>query len=391
MNSVILMAGLLLLCSPMTAQRTWIVDARGGPGVDFTDIPPAVSASAPNDMILVRNAAPATYRFPQRVTRGVWIVGDPLSRPTIAPSGTSVVEDLPAGETFLVANLDVPYGSGLRAMHRCRGSVALWNVSFMSSSLECVDCDSVSIHHTDIQILIDNPRARFERSHVVLSDCIVWSELTLSTSGIGTLRLIDSTLDLTDTLVYGASVRCEYGTNIHPAHAIVGTRSRVWIRGASRIRGGETVYPCQSTLQVDAFACDIPPVVDPTVVISPSSSWSQVYVAELAAVHPGPISPGQTQWVDVTCPTGSVATLLASLPTGVGPLELSIGDLWVHPEQSIVVGSQPVSAIRRATFLIPVPAALPAPLPLIYQVASLDPLGSWQLGNPGVGLAVAPF
>lgn len=43
-----------ILAASVAAQRTWVVDLVAGPGVDFTDIPPAVAAAAPGDRIEIR-------------------------------------------------------------------------------------------------------------------------------------------------------------------------------------------------------------------------------------------------------------------------------------------------------------------------------------------------
>ena len=51
----ILLLGFLFLAPPLASSKTWIVDDDGGPGVDFTDIQPAIDAAAPGDLIVVRN------------------------------------------------------------------------------------------------------------------------------------------------------------------------------------------------------------------------------------------------------------------------------------------------------------------------------------------------
>jgi hypothetical protein len=48
----------LLLTTAMSAQRTWIVGHRGGPGVDFTAIQPAVDASSAGDRVEIRSNGP---------------------------------------------------------------------------------------------------------------------------------------------------------------------------------------------------------------------------------------------------------------------------------------------------------------------------------------------
>jgi hypothetical protein len=45
-----------LLTPVLAAQRTWVVHQAGGAGVDFTDIPPCITAAAPGDRIEVRGS-----------------------------------------------------------------------------------------------------------------------------------------------------------------------------------------------------------------------------------------------------------------------------------------------------------------------------------------------
>lgn len=55
---LIFLLDLALCCTPMPAQRRWIVDRGGGPGVDFQDIPPAMAAANDGDSVLVRFVGP---------------------------------------------------------------------------------------------------------------------------------------------------------------------------------------------------------------------------------------------------------------------------------------------------------------------------------------------
>ena len=64
------------LAAPCAAQRTWLVDSSGGPGVDFTDLPPAVAAASPGDTILLRWGTGAPYGFDLTIRRGIRIIGD---------------------------------------------------------------------------------------------------------------------------------------------------------------------------------------------------------------------------------------------------------------------------------------------------------------------------
>src|SRR5262245_21147749 len=53
-------------------QATWVVNSSGGPGVSFTDIPPAIAAAADGDILLVQ---PGTYSHFMLTGKGLRILG----------------------------------------------------------------------------------------------------------------------------------------------------------------------------------------------------------------------------------------------------------------------------------------------------------------------------
>ena len=58
------------------AQQTWVVDAQGGPGVHFTDLPAAVAAANRGDVVIVRAYAPTTHVYQgASISAGITVVG----------------------------------------------------------------------------------------------------------------------------------------------------------------------------------------------------------------------------------------------------------------------------------------------------------------------------
>lgn len=53
-SSLCALVATTLIAVSLPAQRTWVVDLTPGPGVDFTDIPPAIAAASSGDRIEVR-------------------------------------------------------------------------------------------------------------------------------------------------------------------------------------------------------------------------------------------------------------------------------------------------------------------------------------------------
>lgn len=66
--------GLMLALATSTARAsTWIVDAAGGPGANFTDLPPAIAAAAPADVLIVRAGSYSSFVL----DKGLALVADP--------------------------------------------------------------------------------------------------------------------------------------------------------------------------------------------------------------------------------------------------------------------------------------------------------------------------
>ncbi|MCI0586735.1 MAG: hypothetical protein L0323_07845 [Planctomycetes bacterium] len=87
-------------------QTTWVVDDNGGPGVDFTDLPPAIAAAADGDVLLVQ---PGTYSHFTLTGKGLRILGSGASGPNTA-FVTDANPGLGMGRTTVNA---VPTGSVL--------------------------------------------------------------------------------------------------------------------------------------------------------------------------------------------------------------------------------------------------------------------------------------
>jgi hypothetical protein len=143
-----------------SAQTTWVVDDDPGPGVDFTDLPPAVAAAGIWDTIVVRDGLYSSTV----VDRGVRIVGEGASASWILWDLT--VRDVPAGQLVVIAglrisdDLDVERCDGLVVLEDVRADdvdvdasfdvrmhrVTAWNPGlgdanrFVGSRVEAVDC-----------------------------------------------------------------------------------------------------------------------------------------------------------------------------------------------------------------------------------------------------------
>jgi hypothetical protein len=124
----------LTAAAPCVGQsRSWLVDAAGGAGVDFVDLPPAVAAAASGDVIFVRAGDYSGFT----TSKGLRILALPATSaplaPTVRAAATSAlhtigVVNLPQSETFAMVGVGVeaPTGTGAAmSVINCSGIVHL--------------------------------------------------------------------------------------------------------------------------------------------------------------------------------------------------------------------------------------------------------------------------
>jgi len=109
--SLVRTLAVLLFASPAFATD-WIVDDDGGSGVDFTDLPAALTAASHADVIHVR---PGIYTG-FSTSKGVRIIAEPGAAVNLS---FIRVENLPASRTFAVSGLAM----GTLQLLRCAGEV----------------------------------------------------------------------------------------------------------------------------------------------------------------------------------------------------------------------------------------------------------------------------
>jgi len=134
----------MLISLALAFQATvWTVDDSGGPGVDFTDLPPAIAAASPGDVLLVRAGS---YSKPI-VNKGLSIHADQGAVVTVAGLR---VESIPAGERVTLSGLTSP-ANGL--ISSCAGMVWIQGCRFQPPAaggyalqvLDCVDVVLVDV------------------------------------------------------------------------------------------------------------------------------------------------------------------------------------------------------------------------------------------------------
>jgi hypothetical protein len=182
LRSLIALAAL----APLASAGVWIVDDDGGPGVDFTDLQPAIDAASPGDLVVVR----AGEYGPFVLDIGLRIVAEPGPQPHVGESGE--LRDVPAGWRALVAGLrlDMLYA------HDCEGDVLVdactLGMKVGRPSLLVERCDLVVMSRSQVKGIsggqemppIYPPNA--ERAAEVTDSTVAWSACTLEGGSGGT-------------------------------------------------------------------------------------------------------------------------------------------------------------------------------------------------------------
>ena len=93
---------MMLITIVAVLPTIWIVDASNGPGTNFTNLPPAVTAAASGDTIIVKAGAYSTFNA---TGKALTIIGAGASMTSLVSSLGARIDSVPAGMTFYVEGL----------------------------------------------------------------------------------------------------------------------------------------------------------------------------------------------------------------------------------------------------------------------------------------------
>lgn len=367
------------LLATLTAQRIWVVDSMGGPGVDFTDLPAAVGAAASGDRIEVRPGAPGLAYGGFTTSRGLTIfgVGGQIQ---LGPNPTITISNLSAGEVFSLSGFTTVRGNELRLrVTACAGRVHLENLHALEPGLFMPPLPSIHVTDSPLVTMRDvetfgAPAVRIERGRVVLANC----RLGLSSIGLGAgtgLDAIDATVSISEP-IFRSSISVP---------AIVSTRSSVRIGGstAAVIAAGDAQWGVSGTPIVTNGGSI---TVDPNVQLlaSPASAppitgTATVVFAPEPAAWTGAAHPGRALAVRASAPAG--AAVVGILGLSAAPFALPIGELELQmaPLTTWFVGTTGANGAFATS--VPLASALPRGLAFAVQPA-VALAGNVRLGLP---------
>lgn len=377
------LCALCLSAACLPAQATLVVDLLNRPGTQYLDLPTAVQASAPGDVVLVRYVDPvvAQYTAPT-ITHALTLIGTG-GQPGL--TGNLQIETLPAGQhvevrdfqlaPFALANPGLNCSFEIRANH---GTVHVHNVDRISLATSnsatnlwrITNCDLVTLSYCSVEmvgangtlVIKDTPQVTLHAS--VLQNFPGTQMPTLSVDNAG-LVLSDTTIVGSGNGIDGVAIAMTNAARVQIAGP---TSSIVAMAGGAAIRGlapGCTVAAGNGAL--------LGPVTGVTL--------QQQSIPALA----GRITlTNQVQLTMYGDPLGiGVFAVGAPLPT---PATLFGGPLWLDPFQSGVADLIAFDLAGRGTWQLQLPPT-PAGFGAWLQGATVGIANTFRLTPPAVVFA----
>ena len=402
-----------LLAASLSGQQTWLVSCGGGPGVHFTDLPEAVAAAAPGDVIWVFGDAawpcPAFQGYEAVVIdKPLTILGANGNSNTQGyywQSGTYVlgmieIRDIEMGERVTLCGIGIgspglffasgpPFGIDA---YDCAGEILLEDVSVWSDSnggatLRLHDCESVILHNCNMRL--GGEPADIVDSTVLFTNSVIrhsapfafgGNQYTFMQTAPGA-QLTNSTLTLVASEIRGASAlnlpgefQSRTGVLLDGSVLRVGPWSEVLGGNPGVTSYREVTGGGASLIYVDPQgAVPFPPV---------------------SATQPQPVTePMPATAYDAAFPNAEFQYLIAGPPGGYGilavgdwqsqPTATPLGDLFLVPSTATIVACtslDPVTGFRFGN--LTVPAGVPSGYPFALQSVVLGDAGTMQLTLP---------
>lgn len=371
----------LALVTPLVAQSTWIVNAGGGPGVNFTDLPSAVAAASSGDTILVQTGPFGEGATPFSTSKGLTIVGVgglvPISS---ASTARYEITNLPLGETFCMVGFDRPWDGELNfRIDNCQGRVHLdrlrcrENQAFLPTwpSIEITDSGDVTLREVST---FGSPAVAITNSDVDLVHCQL-GVTYIGLAGGMAVSATDSTVDV---------VQPRFDTGFGATAAIVTDNCTLTITGHAQVFGNLSYVRNPTGAVVDATGGIVRH--DPMVQLEPQlgtpaiTGSAAVVSATLPATWCAAAIRGQPLLLQSRAPANAFVWLALGTPaptvgTPLGPLSI---DPFASP---LVFGPSIATTLGITSLTINVPAGALLGSMFTSQAIVLDQ-GALSLGLP---------
>ncbi len=391
--SILVSMALPSLHGTLSAQ-TFVVDAAGGPGTNFTSIAAAVAAVPDGARLLVR---PGTYAAFTVHQKGLTILGDAGA----AVLGTARFENSLANQTTVFAGftlLQPPNALYGLSIADCLGLVAITDItgppvvqplpptfggfSSFPASLAVLNCSQLVLRDSSLFYVVLN------QSTVLIDSCI--------RGGCPGTTIMGWPVAATQALpTHHADVRIVGATQLHGGGS-----------GASGLTPGEALRTFQGTVRMlDGLLASGPAVpyavpaavifqatllLDPRVVVQ-STATPPIYGGATVTPMPMVVStnapPGGTMVATVATAAGDAVALCAAQPAAPWSLPGSTDALWLDPVTASVraLAVQQSAAPVTASIVLPTSTSL-AGAAIAWQAFAWNASSAFVLTNPSLAI-----
>lgn len=352
-------AAFVLTLGTVAAQHTFVVDHRGGVGVDFTDLPPALAVAVAGDTIVVRSHA--NPYAGGTITKGIALVSDtsvlPGVAPTLAGPGLAIT-NLPASEAVVVRGFECSNatGTGL-VVSNCQGRVQLDSLAcfeLTNPGIVVQQSPSLTLRGCNLR---GAPAVQVSNSRVALDSCDMggrpYNLLVPSLPPLPALIADAAIVSVSGGVWQGGGA--SFVPPMPSAPAIVASNgSALDVRGGPTTimaAGGSPLPPASIIVQGSSL------LLDSTVQVpTPPSGTGTITIQRVPYLRVITASAGLPLTVALTSPVGDTVAALIGLP-GRAMVLPPFGTLWIDPFGPVVAFSSVQSAA--GTWNVPLPS-LPA-------------------------------
>lgn len=371
-------AAFILAIGTAAAQHTYVVDHRGGAGVDFTDLPPALAVAVAGDTILVRSHA--NPYSGGTIGKGITLASDtsvaPGTSPTLAGTGL-VIANVPLGEAVLVRGFECSNatGTGL-VVSNCQGRIQLDGLAcFGLAKPGIVVQQSASLTARGCS-LRGAPAVHVSNSRIALDTCdLIGRPYDIAAPNLPPLPAL-----IADAAIVSVSGGVWQGGGASFAPPVPSASAIVASNGSALdVRGGPSTLMVSGVSPLPASGIVVNGsslLLDSTVVVSgPASGTGTITIQRLPYLRVVAATAGSALTVTLTSPVGETVAALIGLP-GRAMVLPPLGVLWLDPFGPVVALSSVQSS--GGTWNVPLPS-----LPLSTRGMTLATQG---LSGPGTDL-----
>ena len=391
---------------PASGQSTWTVDRLMRPGYHFPDLPAAVAAASPGDILFLRATTSRpddadTYTGAGIQGKGLTIIGEVgVGLPPVRIVGGWNITGIPAGQVMLLRDLELD-GSvpGARRLSfgiscaQCLGPVILEHVTVLPHQQNAfvevitgnrfIDCRMIVLRNCSIDR--GDIRWIFLRSRVMMSATTFVQSHPMASALNGALS---------DTMILDASELYASSSTIQGSIGVPGFPSVAWAIGlysnasvvassGTSLVGGVNSFG-RTHWTYDYGLVQVPPRTstlryDPSVqLIGGQGQAGMIEIQELQTGLQTLESPGQITVVQHTPPLAPTFLLMGSLQTTpwtqiIGPVYIDVTNVWSDLQIA------PASGVLSRTF--PIPPTIPFGQWAGIQAFALESTGRLMTSN----------